>query len=516
MAGLVMPGSLLASIQSAVNTNSLEDMQASLKEITSEYKSLGNDIKSLRQSWKADKNDETKGMLNSSVKEQLLLLAEMSELSLKIVEIKVSQLEPIKMAPIEYASTLERVRELIKEVATLRRSIEKTVDAKELSVLRNELILFRATKMNRAVGFIKIDLMAEKIGKLDNIVSGTIRPGMSNNGIQDKDLTDLVDASDKAIGVAVSRYELALNVFDQLRVAGVLEEARAVWKQGKSLYQTLVSDTKSAVVVVRETATLYRAILAEIGGPNTTKPAITYFEVVINRDSIMNNLENPPQAIAYWESSNTEYCEFVERMGYSTGKAELPASGSHIFKPETSGTASFRLDCFTKDGGESTSATVSVEIPSRASIEANLVSATAVVTKGASINPGEDIYPDQGIFEIVMDVSAVGESASVSTAFGFGIHGGTDIIETHAVTSNAGKGAENTVFIGANQTVRFTFTVSVTPKSGAGFYNVSLQSIAWGLATSSKMDQMYVIGPAKGGGYGYQTSQIYLSSNTKG
>ncbi|MBU2101564.1 hypothetical protein KKH05_02495, partial [Patescibacteria group bacterium] len=498
MAGLVMPGSFLANIQSAVSTNSVKDMQASLKEMTSEYKSLGNDIKSLRQSWKSDKNDETKGMLNNSVKEQLLLLADMSELSLRMVEIKVSQLEPIRMAPIEYASTQERVEELIREVATLRNSIERTDNAKELSSLRKELIQFRATKMNRAIGFAKIDLMAEKIGKLNTIISGTIRPGMSNNGIQDEDLTELVEASDQAIDISVSRYEAAFNVFDELRATGEIVAARALWKQGKSLYRALATDTKSTVVIVKETVALYRAILNEMGGPNTAKPVITYFEVVINRDSIVNNLDDPPQAIAYWESKNTEYCEFVEKMGYSTGKAELQPSGSHAFKPETSGNASFRIDCFSKDGGESESASVSIEIPSKASIEANLVSATAVVTKGVSPNPGENVYPDQGIFEIVMDVTATGEAASISTGFGFGIHGGTDIIEAHTVTSNAGKGGEDQVFIGEGQTVRFNFTVFVSPKSGAAFYNVSLQSIAWGLATSSRLDQMFVIGEAKG------------------
>ena len=498
----------MANIQNAFSVQSLESLQSEMTKLTENYKVTNSTIKGLSVQWNTTKDESLKKELNSRTKEQVLLLADISELSLEMISLKVSSLKEYVDYRIKYTSSNEEIGRLLGEVQDLRNRIEKTETVKELKTLRSELQLFRNTKMKRVIGFAKADMMADKVNALGVKISGVIRTGMYNNGIQSEELSRLLEQSDTTLDAATKSYEDTISIFDSLLSSTDAENANVIWAKGSTAYEQFVSYTKTSIATVRAAQSLYNKLLTNT--PTTSEPVITYFDVVINKDSVINDLEDPPQAIAYWESKNASGgCIFYERMGITIGGkiTTLPSSGTLPFTPLTTGNAAFVILCYSEDLSKTAQKSVTREIPAKeASIEVNLAETSATVNSGATGPQGKT---DQGNFTIAVDITAVSSDVQISKPFGFGVHGGDANIAS-TITSTAGRGEDgSTISVKKGETERFTLSVTVTPKKKGGFFNVSLQSILWDLATAGKPNQMFVIG-AIDGGYGYQTDFLYL------
>ncbi|MCR4261250.1 MAG: hypothetical protein NUV96_02900 [Candidatus Colwellbacteria bacterium] len=509
LVGLIIPsGSLMANIQSAFSAQSLESLQSEMTKLTESYKVTNATIKGLGVQWNTTKDEALKKELNSRTKEQVLLLADISELTLEIISLKVSSLKEYVDYRIEYTSSNEEIGTLLGEIQDLRNRIEKTETVKELKALRSELQLFRNTEMKRVIGFAKADMMADKVNGLGIKISGVIRPGMYNNGIQSEELSRLLEQSDTTLDAAAKSYKDTISIFDSLLSSTDAENANIIWTKGSTAYEQFVSYTKTSIATVRAAQSLYNKLL--VNTPTTSEPVITYFDVVINREAIINDSEDGPQAIAYWESKNAPGgCMFEERMGFSIGGkgGSLDPSGTLPFTPETTGKAVFMITCYSEDLSKTAQKSVTREIPAKAaSIEVNLAGTSATATSGSTGPQGKT---DQGNFTIDVDITAVSSDVQISKPFGFGVHGG-DASVVSTITSSAGQGEDgSSISVKKGETERFTLSVTVTPKKKGGFFNVSLQSILWDLATAGKPNQMFVIGATEGG-YGYRTDFLYL------
>ena len=206
----------MANIQNAFSAQSLESLQSEMTKLTENYKVTNSTIKGLSVQWNTTKDESLKKELNSRTKEQVLLLANISELSLEMISLKVSSLKEYVDYRIKYTSSNEEIGRLLGEVQDLRNRIEKTETVKELKTLRSELQLFRNTKMKRVIGFAKADMMADKVNALGVKISGVIRPGMYNNGIQSEELSRLLEQSDTTLDAATKSYEDTISIFDSL------------------------------------------------------------------------------------------------------------------------------------------------------------------------------------------------------------------------------------------------------------------------------------------------------------
>jgi|GEM_PF-2973880 cell division protein FtsB/predicted metal-dependent hydrolase len=510
MGGLILPGSMLAQVQSTLNNTSLDQLRAEYKQVQAEYQRLTTEVAGLTAEWKALHGGgkatstatstlaDAKSALNEAIKNQLLALIELSEISLKIARLTVSGLTEVKMGAIDYASSSADVNEAIEQLGYLKDRVEGSGTVAQLRELRSEFIWLRNTVVWRVGGFAKIDAMADKINRADYIIGAIIRPGMYNNDIQSEELSALLDQSDALLQQEVDIYTQAIDKFRSLGSISDPKEALVIAKAGNALYGVLVRNVKATMPLVRQALALYRQLLAEKG--QNTKPAIISFSVIVTSTS------TPVRAAAYWESKNTNYCDFAEKMGYSA--KDLPTFGFHGFEPETSGTVSFRIDCFRVKGAgpiESATKTVSVYVPGpTTTINVDLVKAEAVVTRGGGL------VSDSGMFTVTVDVTSEENPVFILKDFVYSVNGDGLTRNVLAVTSSTFSPSDSPsgFFLERGATRRFSMNVHVVPIEKDGFYSVALTGVPWEWTKGGESE--VPTGIAGIPGDAYETPNLYL------
>jgi hypothetical protein len=220
LVGLIVPTAVLAV------DSELQGLRSTFQAAVVAYRDAAATVQAAKTAWLADKNPQTRAVVNSAIQQRLGYLAELMQAKVEIARYWEEKLP-------EMADGLPDLNTLENEIESLANQVaQPDIAAADLQAARVNMILLYRGIFKSMVGMIQVSVLNNEINKLGLLIDETKAAIQENSELSGEQISSLFDQGDSAMEQIQSDRDQAVQNFVAMQSGTDRDTLRNQFKTG--------------------------------------------------------------------------------------------------------------------------------------------------------------------------------------------------------------------------------------------------------------------------------------------